>query len=659
MPAPGSAGPPFYDRLPCILFPIALFFSSPDFCGAPAPPGVAEGAAGRTREAAGSERYNLVKSKNLRAFLNFTKGFRALMITGFVLLGFELLLSFVSPLIISVTIDSILGSNPLSAPGYFRWIVSVLGGLGHLKNNIWIMAAALLAFQIMMGILRYVRAKCTNEAGEGAVKRLRDDLYAHIQRLPFSYHARARTGDIIQRATNDVDVIRRFLSNMMPELVRTVFMLVVGITVMFTVNVFLTVITVAMVIPVIAVSVLFFRRISTLTGEQEEAEASLFTVIQENLTGTRVVRAFGRQAHEMEKFDERNTENKRRMIKVSRSFASLWTILDAICGVETAAILIVGIILNVNGKLLIGEFTAFTSYVFMFFWPIRGFGRVINEFSRALVSAGRIGELFAEEEEDYQESGLKPDLGGDIRFENVCFAYDTVPVLRNLNMTIPGGSTAGFLGGTGSGKSSVSLLLQRLYDVQSGSITIGGVDIRDISKTYLRDRIGIVMQEPFLYSKTVLQNIGIKRSEPDIGEVREAAVAASVHGDIMSFEDGYDTVVGERGVSLSGGQKQRVAIARALMGDSDVLIFDDSLSAVDTKTDAAIRAALSKRRENVTTIIISHRITTLMEADRIYVLKDGHIVEEGSHAELMRLGGIYSRTYEIQNAAAEEGGGGQ
>ncbi len=598
-----------------------------------------------------------VKSGNLKALLKYTEGFRALMITGFLLLGFELVVSFVSPLIISVTIDSVLGSSPLSAPGYFTWLIDVIGGLKYIKNNIWTMAAALLVFQIIMGVSRYIRAKCTNAAGEGAVKKLRDSLYAHIQRLPFAYHARARTGDIIQRATNDIDVIRRFLNNMMPELVRTVFMLAVGISVMFTVNIQLTIITVIMVVPVIVVSVLFFRKISALTSVQEEAEGRLFTVIQENLTGTRVVRAFGRQAHEMGKFDEKNEENKRRMIEVTRSFAGLWTILDAICGVEAAAIIIAGIILNVRGQLLIGEFTAFSSYVFMFFWPIRGFGRVINEFSRSLVSAGRIEEIFDEKEEDYLEFGLTPEMSGDIRFENVCFAYDTVPVIRDLSMTIKGGSTAAFLGGTGSGKSSLSLLLQRLYDVQSGTITIGGVDISKISKTYLRDRIGIVLQEPFLYSKTILQNIGIKRGEPDIEEVREAAVSASIHNDIMSFDDGYDTVVGERGVSLSGGQKQRVAIARALTGNSDVLIFDDSLSAVDTKTDAAIREALSRRRENVTTIIISHRVTTLMEADRIFVLKDGRIVEQGSHSELMDLGGIYARTYEIQNAAVEEGGG--
>ncbi|NLA87247.1 MAG: ATP-binding cassette domain-containing protein, partial [Clostridiales bacterium] len=259
------------------------------------------------------------------------------------------------------------------------------------------------------------------------------------------------------------------------------------------------------------------------------------------------------------------------------------------------------------------------------------------------------------EEEDDLDVGLTPDLSGDIVFRDVCFAYDTVPVLKDLTMTIPGGATVAFLGGTGSGKSSISLLLQRLYDIQSGSITVGVTDIKEVKKTHLRSRIGIVLQEPYLYSKSILKNIGIKFRDPALPEVTEAAVSAAIHDDIMSFEEGYETLVGERGVTLSGGQKQRVAIARALMGKSDVLIFDDSLSAVDTKTDAAIRETLTKRRQNVTTIIISHRITTLMAADRIYVLGDGCVAEEGSHEELMALGGIYKRTYDIQNQSTEEG----
>jgi ATP-binding cassette subfamily B protein len=596
-----------------------------------------------------------VKKDNLKAVLRYTRGYRLPILLGFLLLFCELVISFVQPLVLSVTIDSVLDSKPLSAPWYFSWLIDALGGIETIKRSLWIMAATIVAFQLILGVVRYFKAQCNNVSGEGIVKSMRDRLYAHVQRLPYAWHANAQTGDIIQRATNDMETVRRFFNTMMQELVRTIVMLVVGIFVMFTLSVPLTLITVVLTVPVIVTSIVYFNKISKLTNAQEEAEGKLFTVIQENLTGTRVVRAFGRQAFEMEKFDEKNEENRNKTFTVIRAFAGLWSTLDGICGLEISAVLVVGILLAVSEQLTIGAFTAFTSYVYLFFWPIRGFGRALNDFSRTLVAAGRIEEVMNATEEEDLDEGLTPDLSGDICFTDVCFAYDTVPVLKDLNMTIPGGATVAFLGGTGSGKSSVSLLLQRLYDIRSGTITVGGMDIRAVKKTHLRSRIGIVLQEPYLYSKSILKNIGIKFREPSPEEVTEAAVSAAIHDDIMGFDDGYETLVGERGVTLSGGQKQRVAIARALMGKSDVLIFDDSLSAVDTKTDAAIRETLTKRRQNVTTIIISHRITTLMAADRIFVLKDGAIAEEGSHAELMALGGIYRRTYDIQNANTEEG----
>ena len=404
--------------------------------------------------------------------------------------------------------------------------------------------------------------------------------------------------------------------------------------------------------------VLFHVRINRQLEEQEAAEGRLFTVLQENVTGIRVVRAFGRSRFELDKFNKANDDNRDKLLKVNSTFAALWATLDLLCGIEFAAVLVVGILLALKGQLTIGQFTVFLSYVYTFFWPIRGFGRVLSQLSRTLVAAGRLEEIFQAKEEEGLEEGDTPALRGDIDFRDVCFAYGANPVLDHLNMHIPGGSTVAILGGTGSGKSTLTLLLQRLYEIDSGSITVGGEDIRRIRKTWLRNRIGIVLQEPFLYSRTILQNIGIKDKEPSRAVAEAAARDACVHDDIMEFEEGYDTVVGERGVTLSGGQKQRVAIARALTGESDMLIFDDSLSAVDTRTDAAIRQALRARRQGVTTIIISHRVTTLMEADRIFVLKGGRVAEEGTHEELMAIpGGIYRRTFDIQSAAVEGGEG--
>ncbi len=596
------------------------------------------------------------KKGRLRALLSYLRGFYLPIALSLLLMLAELVLNFISPLVMSVTIDSVLGNEPLNVAWYFRWYVLAVGGVEHIREHLWLMAAAMLGMTLLSGLVRFARTRLNTRAGEGCVQALRDRLYAHIQRLPFRWHASVQTGDIIQRATNDVDTVRRFVDGVFLEFIRTILMVAVGAVVMFTINTVLAGITIGMVLPVAAISIWFHTRIHKVLTEQEEAEGRLFTVMQENVTGIRVVRAFGRSKFELDKFNRANEENREKLIAANNRFADLWAVLDFLCGMEFAAVLVVGILLVVKGKLTIGQFTVFVSYVYTFFWPIRGFGRVLSQFSRTMVAVGRLEEIFEAEEEDGFDVGETPDLHGDIDFRDVSFSYGGEPVLEHLDLHIPGGSTVAILGGTGSGKSTLTLLLQRLYEVTGGSITVGGTDVRSIRKSWLRGRIGIVLQEPFLYSRSILKNIGILDREPDRAKVEAAAKDACIHDDIMEFEEGYETVVGERGVTLSGGQKQRVAIARALTGDSDVLIFDDSLSAVDTRTDAAIRDALRQRRQGVTTVIISHRVTTLMEADRIFVLKGGRVAEEGSHEELMAIpGGIYRRTFEIQSAVVEGG----
>ena len=596
------------------------------------------------------------KGERVAALLRYTRGFRIPILLSFLLMAMELILGFISPLVLAVTIDSVLDTKPVNVAWYFRWFIDAVGGVEVIRQNLWIMAAAMLGFTILSGLIRFCRARLNTRAGEGSVRKLRDRLYAHIQRLPFSWHTAAQTGDVIQRATTDVDTIRRFISGMLLEFVRTVLMVLVGAAVMFTINRTLAAITVGMVVPVALVSILFHVRINRLFTAQEEAEGQLFTVMQENVTGIRVVRAFGRSGFELDKFNAANEENRNRLLKVNRTFAALWAVLDLLCGLTFAAVLIVGVVLAVRGSLTVGQFTVFISYMYTFFWPIRGFGRILSELTRTLVAVGRLEEIFRAREEEDLDTGAEPGLRGDVDFRDVCFSYGEQPVLDHLNMHIPGGSTTAILGGTGSGKSTLTLLLQRLYEPGSGSVCIGGEDVKGIRKSHLRSHIGIVLQEPFLYSRSILQNIDLRSVEPDRNRAEAAARDACVHEDILDFDQGYDTVVGERGVTLSGGQKQRIAIARALAGDNDILVFDDSLSAVDTRTDAAIRDALRARRQGVTTLIISHRITTLMEADRIFVMKDGKVAEEGTHEELMAIpGGIYRRTFEIQSAAVEEG----
>lgn len=583
------------------------------------------------------------------ALWGYAQGYRGRLAMAFVLMIVELLLSFVTPLVMSVTIDSVLGSKPLNTPWYFTWILDLCGGLDYIRRHIGIMSVLIVVMAALAGALSFLRPCMTNSAAFQITKRLRDRFYRHIQRLPFAYHAGTQTGDLIQRATNDVDMVQRFLSNVLLELLRTVFLVVVGFFLMASLNLPLTVISFVLLPLIVLDSIWFIKRIDKTVEAFEQQESKVFTVIQENLTGARVVRAFGREKYELDKMTAENEPLRVKQIQFNQMLANLWCSLDILSGLQIALVTIAGVIFAVRGTITVGQFTAFISYSTIFLMPIQNFGRVLGSVSRAQISVKRIEEVMKVREEDPVEDGLTPELSGDIVCNHVCFSYGDVPVLKDLNLTIHGGETVAFLGGTGSGKSTLIQLLQRLYDADSGTITIGGTDIRQVQKRHLRDKIGIVMQEPYLYSKSIRQNIGIKSEEPKLEEIVAAAKTACVHEDICAFDQGYETVVGERGVTLSGGQKQRVAIARAILGDSDILVFDDALSAVDTRTDQSIRGALKRRRKGVTTIIISHRISTLMEADRIFVLSDGRVAEEGTHQQLLeREDGIYRRVYEIQ-----------
>lgn len=591
------------------------------------------------------------KKAILSALWRYTSGQRKKFLLAFCLLILELLMSFVTPLVLSVTIDSVIGNAPLNAPWYFAALLKLCGGLEFIRQHIVIMSVLIVVMAALSGLLAFLRPSLTASAALQSAKALRDRFYAHVQNLPYAYLTSTQTGDLVQRATSDIDTTQRFLSNVMLELLRTVFLLIVGFVLMASLNLPLTLISFVMVPFIVADSLIFVKKIDVIAKKFEDQESKVYTVIQENLTGARVVRAFGRQRFELDKMAVENQSLKEALLSLNGMLAKLWCSLDILTGIQIAAVTISGIIFTVRGNITLGQYTAFLSYVTIFLMPVQDFGRVLGSFSRALIAVGRVEEILEVPTEDLTADGVTPPLSGDIVFQDVSFSYENTPVLSHLNLTIGGGETVAILGGTGSGKSTLIQLLQRLYEPTGGKITIGGVDIAGIQKHYLRDRIGMVMQEPYLYSRTIGENIGIKDTVPDFEHITAAAKIACVHEDIMDFAQGYDTVIGERGVTLSGGQKQRVAIARAILGDSDILIFDDALSAVDTRTDQSIRAALKQRRTGVTTIIISHRISTLMEADRIFVLSHGQVAESGTHQELIQnKNGLYRRVYDIQTA---------
>jgi ATP-binding cassette subfamily B protein len=397
---------------------------------------------------------------------------------------------------------------------------------------------------------------------------------------------------------------------------------------------------------------LLIRR-TFLAADAKEGELS--TVMQENFTGVRVVRAFGREKFELEKFKKFNKEFKNLNYISLEYIAKYWGGTDLLCFFQISLVVVVGSLMAYNNEISLGTLFVFTIYVNSLVWPLRQLGRILSQMGRMEVSLTRINEILHTPLEEGTKDSVKPDLRGDIVFDNVYFEYEPgVPVLKNMSFTVKQGEKIAVLGSTGSGKSSLMHLLLRLYDYKKGSIKINGTELRDIDKKYLREHIGIVLQEPFLYSKTIMENIKMAKDNLSDEEVYEAAKAASVHDVIMGFKQQYNTVVGERGVTVSGGQKQRIAIARTLVKDSDILIFDDSLSAVDTETDMKIQAELKENNKGITTFIISQRITTLMDADRIFVMENGQLADSGSHAELISRDGLYYRVWNIQNTLEEE-----
>ena len=514
---------------------------------------------------------------------------------------------------------------------------------------------------IFSGVFNYLSKMCLAKGSENFLKSIRDTLYHHTQYLPFSWHVKHQTGEIIQRCTSDVEVIRNFVCRQLPEVFRICFLIILYLGIMFSMNVPITLAATAFFPVIIGYSAFFYSKIGKRFQDADEAEGALSGTVQENLTGVRVVRAFGREKYEIDRFDKKNNAYSDLWVYLGKLMSVFWASGDLITNLQVLTVMVMGVVFAVQGRITLGEFIAFLSYNASLTWPVRSLGRIISDMSKAGVSMERVAYILEAEEEDgdairakasgNQDLNNRPDLTGDICFHNVSFAYSPDhPVLKNINFTIPAGSTFAILGTTGSGKSTLVHLLDRLYDLPEGcgSITIGGTDIRNIDRQYLRQNIGMVLQEPFLFSRTIRENIGITKEKLLDEEIRHAAEIACVDQSILHFTDGYDTIVGERGVTLSGGQKQRVAIARMLMKQAPVLVFDDSLSAVDTETDNKIRKELKKEMEKATVIMISHRITSLMQADCIIVMDKGEIQQMGTHNQLIRQDGPYKDIYEIQ-----------
>ena len=539
-------------------------------------------------------------------------------------------------------------------PQIFRFTIdSVLDGdkYPYLSEHLWVIAGVLVGVAMLSGVSMFFSRFFTARAGENFAENMRNALYAHVQRLPSAWHDKNQTGDIIQRCTSDVEVIRNFVVTQLLEVFRTVFLIGVSFAMMWSMNRKLSGIVLLFVPVIVVYSAVFYRLIARRFTDADEAVGELSTVVQENATGVRVVRAFGREQYEMERFRKKNDAFAKLWIRLGTLSGLYWGMGDLITGLQVITVIVAGALEAVNGNISVGEFIAFASYNTALVWPVRGLGRILSDMSKAGVSFERVDHIIKAEEEAYGRKEEAPLSDFDISFSHVSFAYEEgQKVLSDVSFHIPQGKIFGILGGTGSGKSTVTQLLARFYELKEGegSISLGGQDIREIPLEILRRNVAMVLQEPFLYSRTIKENIAASNPDATFEEIRNAAKIACVDDAIMSFPDGYDTLVGERGVTLSGGQRQRVAIARMLLQKAPVLIFDDSLSAVDAETDSLIRKALSVHMKGSTVILISHRITTLMAADEIMVLKQGRAEEMGTHSELIAKNGIYRKIYEIQ-----------
>ncbi len=571
-------------------------------------------------------------------------------------------LDMLSPQLIRTTVDGILGDNELKLPEFLMNRIASVGGVGYLRDRLWLIGGLLVIMALFSVAFRYLFMLFNARGAESLVETMRNRLFSHIQRLPFSWHMQNQTGDIIQRCTSDVDMVKNFVSEQLTSVSRIVILIILSLFFMFSMNPRLTLVALASIPIIIAYSAYFHSKIGRQFMICDENEGILSTIAQENLTGVRVVRAFGREKYEKDRFEKQNNIYTNLWIKLCGFMALFWGAGDLISGLQVMLIVILGAVFCVRGSMTAGEFIAFISYNAMLTWPVRSLGRMISEMSKAGVSIERIRYIMnSDAEQDKPEAELAgegtPEMRGDIEFHNVSFSYGDAPILSDISFKIPQGTTFGILGGTGSGKSTLMHLLNRLYDLpkENGRITIGGVDIADMKGSWVRSHIGMVLQESFLFSRTIAENIGITRRGMSLSDIRWAASIACVDEAISEFSKGYDTVVGERGVTLSGGQKQRTAIARMLTQRTPIMVFDDSLSAVDSETDAKIRQALKRNLGDSTVILISHRVTTLMQAECILVLDKGRVAELGSHEELIKKkDGIYRRIYDMQMTLPEE-----
>lgn len=585
------------------------------------------------------------KFKYILKLMAHTKGYVVLMIVMTAVVVFT---SLVNPLILSFVLDNVITKQDPTNP-IIKSFVDLMGGIEVFSQNLWLAAGLVMVFALIQAIAEYFRGKSNGVTSETVAQNLRNNLYDHIQYLPYSYHQSSQTGDMIQRCTSDVDVVRRFLATQISQFFYGVLTIVIAGFILFSIHAPLAWMSLISIPILILYAYFFFKNMQVAFKASDESEAYLTTVLQENVEGTRVVKAFNRERYELEKFEKANIDHRDKTVHMIKLLGQYWGISDFIVLIQSFITVLGGIYFATQNQITVGDFIVFVSYISFILYPIRQLGRILSDFGKVSVSMDRLFEILDSPKEDI-ESGVTPEIKGNIVFDEVSFHYDDANnnVLMDLSFEIEAGQTVAIMGPTGSGKSSLVHLLTKLYDY-NGHIYLDGIELKTIQSKYLRQHIGLVLQEPFLFSKSIYDNIKLANPTAEKEQVIRAAKVAAVDQVINEFDLGYETMVGEKGVTLSGGQKQRIAIARVIINNCPILIFDDSLSAVDVQTDMTIRNQLNQLAENVTTIIITHRVNSAMNADKILVLDEGRIIQEGTHTQLLDQDGLYKQIHDIQS----------
>ncbi len=592
------------------------------------------------------------KDSALKHFFSFYRDQMKYFISAIISMVIAAVCSMLVPLLIGFTVDQVLLGKENNIPFFPEKLYERIGGREYLLENLYILGLILIAITLIGGLCEFFAMRDMGKLAENGTEKMRKHLFSHLQKLPYGWHAKAETGDIVQRCTSDVEVIRRFLQLRFLHIVNCITMIVMSVILMVALDLPLSLVALSATPILFIASIRYFKKRRAGFEEWDETEGRLSSRLQENLSGMRIIKAFGRKKYELEQLEETHQQLFDYGIKQYNIMSDFWFFSDLLSNTELALIVIIGTVRVINYGLSLGILLVFISYADRLLINLRILARVIADIGRSQISFGRLKEILDAEPEP-SDAGLKePKLTGNIKFDHVSFQYPdgNEPVLQDINLEIKAGQTIGILGPTGSGKTSILLLLQKLYEPDSGVLSFDGIPVSEINRYALREQVGLILQESYIYSRSIGENIRLSRPNASQKHIRYYARIAHLDEDIKEFSEGYDTLVGERGVTLSGGQKQRLAIARTLIRDCPILIFDDSLSAVDTETDREIRKSLSSRPHGTTTIIVSHRISSLFDADKIFVVEDGKITQSGTHQELLEEdGSLYKRVYDIQH----------